>query len=61
MTLTSRDLAIIRLYEAMPWAPAPPVDDEGYKLWGMVSDSANWRFCEAIVDLIDAPDWGDCK
>jgi hypothetical protein len=34
MTLTSRDLAIIRLYEAMPWAPAPPVDDEGYQALG---------------------------
>jgi len=44
--------AIIQLYAAMPGAPAPMRDSDGYAMWGDVEGNEHWQFCEAIVDLM---------
>lgn len=55
--LNSRDTRIAALYLKMPGAPFPPTED-GWYLWGEVSDNDHWQFCAAITDAIDAATGG---
>lgn len=48
-----RTKRIMKLYQAMPGAPACPSDERGL-LWGEVEGNEHWVFCEAIDDAITA-------
>jgi hypothetical protein len=41
---------ILKLYRAMPGAPAIPRYD-GEEMYGDVIGNDHWNFCEAIVDM----------
>jgi hypothetical protein len=45
--MTSIRSITARLYQAMPDAPPPPIDD-GRILWGEI-DNEHWQFCNAIA------------
>ena len=49
MSTESRNRRIRLLYADMPGAPMP----DHYYAWGEVEGNDHWRFCPAIVDLID--------
>lgn len=51
--MNNRTHRIIALYELMPGAPSPPVED-GLTCWGDVDHTDEWAFCEALVDRFDA-------
>jgi len=54
--LTPEELARIdtitrNLYETMPGAEPPPMDERG-KLWGEVESTQHYEFCNSIASLI---------
>lgn len=51
--VNDRTHKIIALYEMMPGASSPPVED-GLTLWGEVDHTDEWAFCEILVDRFEA-------